>query len=168
VATVMTWLPIFTAALVGFTGLFGTWLGSRLTRSKDEQQWLRDRRLEAYAEVLQGYQVAHNAASQLVLNVVSDEYSAKLRLVHEAVLQLYHGLNRTTLLATPEMRDTCKELSAMLGRIVSNRDWEGLAGDKAGALVARFTVQAENDLAAGSRMKPKLHTLWRHLLTRSR
>lgn len=172
------WLPIFTAALVGFTGLFGTWLGSRLTRAKDEQQWLRDRRLEAYADVLQGCQAVHNEASRLFLNSIPEEYWAQLRLTHDTVLQLYHTLNRTRLLATPEMRDTCRELSAIFGRIVlkagerpremSNDEWRALTGDEAGALVARFDVQAENDLAVGSRMKPKLQALWHHLLTKSR
>jgi hypothetical protein len=47
-------------------------------------------------------------------------------------------------------------------------EWRALTGDEAGALVARFTAQAENDLVIGSRMKPKLRALWRHLLTRSR
>jgi hypothetical protein len=101
------WLPIFTAALVGFTGLFGTWLGSRLTRTKDEQQWLRDRRLEGYTDVLQACQAVHNEASRLFLNI-PDDYSAQLKLLQETVLQLYHTINRTTLLATPEMRDTCR------------------------------------------------------------
>jgi hypothetical protein len=135
------------------------------------------RPLEAYADVLQGCQVVHNEASRLFLNI-PDDYSAQLRLVHEKVLQLYHILNRTRLLATPEMRDTCEELSDIFGRIalkagerpqeMSIDEFRALSGDEAGALVARFSAQAENDLAVGSRMKPKLHALWRHLLTRSR
>jgi hypothetical protein len=157
-----TWLPVLTAPLTGLIAVFSVWLGSRLTRAKDEQQWRRDRCLEAYADVLKGCQVVIDEAGRLFVGV-SDDPNAQLVLLHQKLLELYHALNRTRLLASPEMRDICKELNKLFGEIavsagaspgLSIDGWRTLTGGKAGALVDRFAEQAQSDLQ-GSRMRRK-------------
>jgi hypothetical protein len=170
----VTWLHDF---LLTGAPVVGVFIGGWLTRASNNQQWRRDRRLEAYADVLRWSQSLNNEASRLFLRI-ADDHTSQLQLVHENLLQLYNALNRTCLLATPEMQETCKELSAMFGRIsvkagecplqMSRDEWRTLAGHEAGILVARFTLLAQNDLRVDARIGSKLAALWRHLTQRRR
>ena len=170
----MTW---FHDLLLVGGPVVGVLAGGWLTRASNNQQWRRDRRLEANIDVLRSCQAVNNEASRLFLRVAHD-HMAQLRLVQENLSQLYSALNRTSLLATPEMRDTCNELSAIFGRIslkagedplqMSRYEWNTLVGREAGRLVARFSVQAQNDLRVGSQIGSKLPALWRHLAQRWR
>ena len=142
------------AALIGFIGLFGTWLGSRLTRAKDEQQWRRDRCLEAYADVLQACGIVITESGRLYLDLAEPEVQRTI--VNEKIMDLDNATNRSSALFCPDsMRIHCKEVSECFGRIATTAgatpkmpltEWRKLTTVEAAAVSGQFMRAARNDL----------------------
>src|SRR5438046_1233047 len=83
--------------------LSGIWLGSRLTGSKEDRQWRRDRCLEAYTDVLRACEIVTNEATKLYLELC--DQTTQLRILSEKTLELHRATQRIMLLA-PEMMPT--------------------------------------------------------------
>jgi hypothetical protein len=151
--------------------LAGIWLGSRLTRAKDDRQWRRDRCLEAYADVLRGCPILISEAHRLYLALANDNPEAQTQLLHAKSIELNHAIIKAILLSSDEMNITCKALSDCLGRIASRAnaspkwpedEWNRLATIEAAAIVGQFTAEAQNDLRGGDPLSAAER--WKHML----
>jgi hypothetical protein len=164
--TIMTlWLPVLTGLLTGLTALASIWLGSRLSRTKDEQQWLRDRRLEAYADVIRAAEMVLSEAWRVFYRAVDPR--THLPILSEKLSQFYHALSRASLIGSPELQKTCDELFKLYlditQRVTANAENStalsevelGEFASKSAVVSGRFRIQAQNDLPAGSRTRWK-------------
>jgi hypothetical protein len=57
--TLDQWLLISVPIVAGVFALIGSWLGSRLGRSTEHQQWLRNQKQAAYSELLGAFDVLY-------------------------------------------------------------------------------------------------------------
>jgi hypothetical protein len=161
---------IIQTVLVVTGTLAGIWLGSRLTRAKDDRQWRRDRCLEAYADVLRGCPILISEADRLYL-ALADDPAAQAQLLHAKSLELNHAILKAILLSSDKMNITCTALTDCFGRIASRAnaspkwpvdEWNRLVTIEAAAIVGQFTAEAQNDLRGDDRLSAP--DRWKNML----
>jgi hypothetical protein len=107
--------PIIQTLISVAAALFGIWLGTRLSRWKDKQQWRRDRCLEAYTDVLRACSIVRDQGSSDWIKREEDERLverdlAHINLVTQNALNSYRALDRVTLIAPIEVHKSANEL----------------------------------------------------------
>lgn len=137
-----------------FSTLSGIWLGSRLSRSKENRQWRWDRRLEAYIDVIRGCEIITSEASKLYLGLC-DDLTIQLEILSEKVLKFHRAVQRVMLLAPAEMKATLNALVVHSESKIVTRagaspkppldEWKNTTTGLA-AIVGQFTNEARNDL----------------------
>jgi hypothetical protein len=142
--------------------LFGIWLGTRLSRRKDQQQWRRDRCLEAYTDVLRACSIMLDQgmidwikkAEGFERLVGGDVEINHIDLVTKNSRNLYHAVDRVSLLAPTEVYESIKELAdhcmkftrASLGNNTpSSEEWSKIS-EKYTILYDKFKDAARNEL----------------------
>lgn len=133
--------------------LGGIFLGSWLTRAKDERQWRRDRCLEAYVDVLRACNIVIIESGKLWLYHDLAEPEVQRIIVHEKLMDLDNAAHRSALLCPESMRISCKEVSECFGRIVMTAgatpkaprtEWTKTTA--AADVATQFMTAARNDL----------------------
>jgi hypothetical protein len=137
--------------------LAGIWLGSILTRSKEDRQWRRDRCLEAYTDVMRGCEVITNEATKLYLELCDP--TTQLELLFEKALELHRATQRIMLLA-PQMMPTLTALVVHCEKQIVTRagaspkppldEWRKITTTDLAVVVGQFTNEARNDLGVHS------------------
>jgi hypothetical protein len=140
--------------------LGGIWLGSRLSRSKEDRQWRRDRCLEAYTDVLLGCEIVTTEATKLYLELC--DRTTQLELLSEKTLELHRATDRIRLLA-PEMIPTLYALIVHCESKIATRagaspklsldEWRKITTTDLAVVVAQFTSEARNDLGVRSSVR---------------
>jgi hypothetical protein len=106
-------------AVLGLAGtLFGTWLGSQLTRANQERQWRLDRSLEAYADVMRISDSVVTEAHRLYLELAKDR-TTQLQQLSEKTSELHHAAHRSALLAPIEIAATIHALVAHIDQVAT-------------------------------------------------
>ena len=142
--------------------LLGIWLGSRLTRAKEERQWRRDRCLEAYADVIRACDIVTIEAHRLYLKL-TDDTTTQLQVLSEKTSEFHHATQRAALLAPGEMAATLHALVAHIDKEIAVRagaspklsldEWKKITTVDLAVIVAQFTGEARNDLGVPSPLR---------------
>jgi hypothetical protein len=135
--------------------LSGIWLGSTLTRSKEDRQWRRDRCLEAYTDVMEFCETVTNAAHKLYLNL-SDNHTKQLEVLTEEVDKFHRATQKAALLCPTEMRATIqalvvhvdKEIATKAGLCpkMSLKEWTKVTTTDRAVIAGQFWAEARRDL----------------------
>lgn len=149
--------PIIQTLISVAAALFGIWLGTRLSRSKDARQWRRDRCLEAYTDVLRTCSIMlDQGMSDWIKRVEGLEQTpdlAHLNLVTQNASNLYRALDKITLLSSTEICNSAKSLvdqcckfsRGSIGVLPSNEEWNAINREYV-LLHDKFKNDARNDL----------------------
>jgi hypothetical protein len=150
--------PIIQTIISVAAALFGIWLGTRLSRSKDERQWRRDRCLEAYTDILRTCSIMLDQGMTDYLKKAEGlEHNfdwAHISLVTQNASNLYRALDKITLLSSIEICTSAKDLVdecckfsrvSIRADIPSNEEWEAI-NRKYVILYDNFKAAARNDL----------------------
>ena len=108
--------PIIQTLISVAAALFGIWLGTRLSRRKDQQQWRRDRCLETYTDVLRACSIMLDQGMMdwIKRTQVGGELlgmpdiANQFDLVTQRSRNLYHAVDRVSLLAPTEVYEMPK------------------------------------------------------------
>ena len=159
--TVAVIAPIIQTLISVVAALFGIWLGTRLSRRKDQQQWRRDRCLEAYSDVLRACSIMMDQGmidwirnEQGVRRTVATDIENHMGLVAKNSRSMYSALDRVNLLAPTEVHkyaeqlvDHCVQFTrASLGnKVPSGKEWTTIC-QKYSLLYDSFKDAARDEL----------------------
>jgi|SRR5271166_5493471 len=134
--------------------LFGIWLGSRLTRAREDREWRRDRCLETYTDILAACESVTTEAHRLYLELADP--TDQLGILVEKIAALHRATQRAALLAPKEMMSTLYALSAHTNTEIATRsgvspklslnEWRKITTTDLAAIAAQFTKETRNDL----------------------
>jgi hypothetical protein len=149
---------IIQTIMLGVGPLIGIWLGSRLTRFKEDRQWRRDRCLEAYTDVIRACEIVAAEASRLYLEL--SDHTTQLQVLYEKISELHRASQRAILLAPKEMMATLTALITHTEKQIAVKagispkipldDWKKITTTDLAIITARFTDEARNDLGTHS------------------
>jgi hypothetical protein len=153
--------PIIQTLISVAAALFGIWLGTRLSRKKDQQQWRRDRCLEAYTDVLRACSVMLDYGmvdwikqAEGADRLVERDLESHIDLVTKNSRNLYHTLDRVSLLAPIEVYKSAQELADHCMKFTrasgsnppSSDEWSKISKEYT-ILYDKFKDAARNELA---------------------
>jgi hypothetical protein len=152
--------PIIQTLISVAAALFGIWLGTRLSRKKDQQQWRRDRCLEAYTDLLRACSVVLDYGMVDWIKqaggterLADRDSESHMDLVTKNSRALYHALDRVRLLAPIEVSKCAQELADHSMKFIqssgvyppSGEEWTKI-GKEYSILYDKFKDAARNEL----------------------
>jgi hypothetical protein len=147
--------------LLALGPLAGIWLGSHLTGAREGRQWQRDRRLDAYSDVLTYAEAITNESHKLFLDLFDDEAHQR-DVLFETVGKFHRAVQRGTLLGPRAIVETLAQVSVHFDKIATSAgaspkmphsEWVKLTTVDCGNLLGKFSEQARENLGVNVRIK---------------